>query len=265
MGGDTPRAGGRARASRPRTATSRAMVEGGTLPRGPLLPAERLRHRASRRCASGRRTSRCSPSTSWRASPRRMNRKADARLRRRRWRPCSAYPGRGTCASCRTPWSARSWWAADLAWSPGPAAAHHEAPPGWRRARLRRRRGPRPVRARLERWNISRAARVLDVDRVTLYNKIRKYGSRNPPMGASEGPPRVEAVRLLPLGRLSAGIGGGARRPAEPPATGRAAWSGVTAGYGAASGARTGTRSMRTRCLPGWSAARRTRTPSSWG
>jgi transcriptional regulator with PAS, ATPase and Fis domain len=33
------------------------------------------------------------------------------------------------------------------------------------------------VRAILERtsWNISRAARILDIDRVTLYNKIRKY------------------------------------------------------------------------------------------
>jgi DNA-binding NtrC family response regulator len=31
-----------------------------------------------------------------------------------------------------------------------------------------------------ERWNISRAARVLDVDRVTLYNKIRKYDLKKP-------------------------------------------------------------------------------------
>jgi transcriptional regulator of acetoin/glycerol metabolism len=29
-------------------------------------------------------------------------------------------------------------------------------------------------------WNISRAARALNVDRVTLYNKIRKFGLRNP-------------------------------------------------------------------------------------
>jgi DNA-binding NtrC family response regulator len=29
-------------------------------------------------------------------------------------------------------------------------------------------------------WNITRAARVLDVDRVTLYNKIRKYGLKKP-------------------------------------------------------------------------------------
>ena len=33
------------------------------------------------------------------------------------------------------------------------------------------------VRAILERtgWNVSRAARILDIDRVTLYNKIKKY------------------------------------------------------------------------------------------
>jgi DNA-binding NtrC family response regulator len=33
-------------------------------------------------------------------------------------------------------------------------------------------------------WNISRAARVLEVDRVTLYNKIRKYGLQRPVHGA---------------------------------------------------------------------------------
>ena len=33
-------------------------------------------------------------------------------------------------------------------------------------------------------WNITRAARVLDVDRVTLYNKIRKYELKKPETGA---------------------------------------------------------------------------------
>jgi transcriptional regulator with PAS, ATPase and Fis domain len=33
-------------------------------------------------------------------------------------------------------------------------------------------------------WNITRAARVLDVDRVTLYNKIRKYELKRPESGA---------------------------------------------------------------------------------
>jgi DNA-binding NtrC family response regulator len=32
-------------------------------------------------------------------------------------------------------------------------------------------------------WNITRAARVLDVDRVTLYNKIRKYELKKPESG----------------------------------------------------------------------------------
>ncbi len=31
-----------------------------------------------------------------------------------------------------------------------------------------------------QRWNVSRAARILEIDRVTLYNKIRKYGLRRP-------------------------------------------------------------------------------------
>jgi transcriptional regulator of acetoin/glycerol metabolism len=29
-------------------------------------------------------------------------------------------------------------------------------------------------------WNITKAARILDVDRVTLYNKIRKYELKKP-------------------------------------------------------------------------------------
>jgi DNA-binding NtrC family response regulator len=36
-------------------------------------------------------------------------------------------------------------------------------------------------------WNISHAARILDIDRVTLYNKIRKYGlSHNPAASVQE-------------------------------------------------------------------------------
>jgi transcriptional regulator with PAS, ATPase and Fis domain len=44
------------------------------------------------------------------------------------------------------------------------------------------------IRAILERtgWNISRAARILDIDRVTLYNKIRKYELSNPTAAAVE-------------------------------------------------------------------------------
>ena len=34
--------------------------------------------------------------------------------------------------------------------------------------------------ARREGWNITRAARVLEIDRVTLYNKIRKYELKRP-------------------------------------------------------------------------------------
>jgi transcriptional regulator of acetoin/glycerol metabolism len=33
-------------------------------------------------------------------------------------------------------------------------------------------------------WNISRAARILEVDRVTLYNKIKRYGLKKPDDGS---------------------------------------------------------------------------------
>jgi len=32
-------------------------------------------------------------------------------------------------------------------------------------------------------WNITKAARILDVDRVTLYNKIKKYDLKKPESG----------------------------------------------------------------------------------
>ena len=44
------------------------------------------------------------------------------------------------------------------------------------------------VRAILERtgWNISRSARILGIDRVTLYNKIKKFELSNPGTAAAE-------------------------------------------------------------------------------
>ena len=44
--------------------------QGPDLPRGPLLPAERLHHLPAARCASGAPTSCCWPTTSWRSTPR---------------------------------------------------------------------------------------------------------------------------------------------------------------------------------------------------
>jgi two-component system response regulator HydG len=37
---------------------------------------------------------------------------------------------------------------------------------------------------RAEDWNISRAAKTLDIDRGTLYNKLRKYGIQRPHHGS---------------------------------------------------------------------------------
>ena len=52
--------------------------------------------------------------------------------------------------------------------------------PTWRR---------RHIAAVLERtgWNITRAAEVLQVDRVTVYNKIKKYGLRKPEPAPARG------------------------------------------------------------------------------
>jgi DNA-binding NtrC family response regulator len=60
----------------------------------------------SRRCASARRTSRCSPTAS-RCAPRRRSASRSTGSHPRRSSCCSATPGPATCASCSTPWSAR--------------------------------------------------------------------------------------------------------------------------------------------------------------
>jgi transcriptional regulator of acetoin/glycerol metabolism len=86
--------------------------------------------------------------------------------------------GRATCASWRTPWSAPWWW---------PRAGD---PPADFRSSSRRT-SPRAADAgghgagvhiervlRETQHNLSRAARILDIDRTTLYNKLRRYGLR---------------------------------------------------------------------------------------
>ena len=83
------------------------LVRRGPLPRGPLLPAQRGRRWCCRRCASGARTSRCSPTTSC-AMYAQKNQKPMARLLQGGARAArGATPGRATCASSRTPSSAR--------------------------------------------------------------------------------------------------------------------------------------------------------------
>ena len=82
------------------------LVKQRRLPRGPLLPPQRVPDDRCRRCGRAGRTSRTSPARSWRASrPRRAS--ACAASRPRRCRCSCATTGPATCASSRTPCSGR--------------------------------------------------------------------------------------------------------------------------------------------------------------
>ena len=183
------------------TATNRDLLGRGRvrrLPRGPLLAAQRRAHPhpAAARAARGR-------ARAGRALPREVRAvdepAADALLdggARTRSRPT---PGRATCASCRTRSSARS--SSDAATSCRPptcrcASRRRPRPAARGRARSPRRSGRTSSRCSTRRgWNITRAARILDVDRVTLYNKIRKYELKKPARRALDAKP---AWRLRP-------------------------------------------------------------------
>lgn len=56
-------------------------------------------------------------------------------------------------------------------------------------------------------WNITRAARTLEVDRMTLYNKIRKYQLQRPGHGPRGEPRAIETLWLVALGPLAPGLG----------------------------------------------------------
>ena len=105
----------RARRSRSTSASSRdeprprrARSAAGTLPRGPLLPAERRPDRSCRRCATARRTSRCSSSTSWPSTAAKPDAIPTADLRGGDGAADASTTGRATCASWRTRSSERS-------------------------------------------------------------------------------------------------------------------------------------------------------------
>ena len=163
----------------------------GPVPRGPLLQLERHPHLRARAPRSAARTSRCSPSTSWRCSPREYGRRpkrlapeAAARLQQ------YALAGqRARTAEC------------DRARDHHGERGHHHGPgsrvPG---ARRRARTCCRPqgavvplsdARDRFEKdyilqtlaaqqGNMSRTAEVLGVERSNLYKKLRAFGITPP-------------------------------------------------------------------------------------
>ena len=147
----------------------RARGARGPLPRGPLLPAARVRGPACRRCASGARTSRCSPRTSWRASPRAAGERP--RSRRAPSRRSPPTTGRATCASSRTRWSG---------WSPRRAAGRSTSPTcrlcsasGAPRSRSRSSPGCRASRS----WRSATCATCWPRSRATAAARPRCWGS----------------------------------------------------------------------------------------
>ena len=81
-------------------------IADGSVPRRPVLPAQRLSRSRCRRCASASKTSRCSSGASS-TSSRRPSASGLTRSPRRTWWRCSGTPGRATSASCATSSSGR--------------------------------------------------------------------------------------------------------------------------------------------------------------
>ncbi len=169
-------------------ATNRDLAHGGRGRRvspGSLLPAQgRRAARAAAARAPGRH-----PAARPRAARRRgaADEAQDRRVSRRR--PpisCCATTGRATCASSRTPWSARSRSRAGAAWSsricPRRFARRRPKP-----LAVARRASGRSTRSRrstswpsleLNGGNQTRTAEQLRIGSATLYRKLKSYGSR---------------------------------------------------------------------------------------
>ena len=91
--------------SRPPTATSVQAGQGGKVPRGPLLPPQRVPDPDTAAARAPRRRARIWRGTSWPASPSRRG-GASGVSAPRRWTCSPAAPGPATYASWRTPFSA---------------------------------------------------------------------------------------------------------------------------------------------------------------
>ena len=163
--------------SRRPTATCRSAVARRRVPRGSLLPAERRSRSRCRRCASGGKTSRCSSSTSSSELAVELKQAGRRACRRRRWRSLLAHSWPGNVRELRNVIE-RGMVVCPVRCSSRPTSAstlRGEAMPA--HAQRLARRG-RAAAHRLDSGatdgNISQAARVLAIDRATLYSKIRK-------------------------------------------------------------------------------------------
>ena len=169
----------------------------GQVPRGPLLPPQRLPDHAAAAARPARRHRRCWPSTSSQKFNR-ADRQAGARPRRRRARRAAGVPVAGQRAragerhrarassSRAAPRSRRPTWS-----SARRAATAAGADAGRRRRRRAPRRRRRPAAAGAAagagaheivaaidaaQGNIAHAARALGINRSTLYYRMRKHG-----------------------------------------------------------------------------------------
>ena len=178
--------------SRPRTSRWKKR-EGGPVPRGPVLPAERDRHHAAARCASGARTSRTWSSTC--SGPGRSGRSRSPSTPAR-CGCCAGTTGRGTSANWRTCWNGRRSWPRA---TPSPPTTCRRT---WCRPRGRTGRRHRPRLGPDDLEGIERR-HVEDVLRRHGGNKVQRGegAGRQPP---DPVPPHRE-VRLGRSGRRDAG------------------------------------------------------------
>ena len=196
VGSNETRDGRRARDPRDATSTWRSSWPRGSSARTCTTAINVVNDPPAAAARAARATSRCWPATSCGSSRKETGRRDHRLHRRRAWPRCGATPGRATCASWRTPSSARWCCAAGRrsTWTTCPKRSSR-SPPAPSPARRRRDatdvvptsrcrcnvalEGPerRIIEAALKRnnWNRQATAAELDINRTTLYKKMRKY------------------------------------------------------------------------------------------